>query len=98
MKALIVEKLTVREIDIENTVEGLQKFVGGHFETITLTPGQVTMLVNEEGRLLGMDYNFAASHLARQYIVGPAVIVGVDGEEFCDIPEDIARQIKLRWR
>lgn len=97
MKALRLEGVTVRDIDIEDKLEELQRAVDGYIEVLTLVPGVVAMIVNEEGMLYGMGINLAASAVANQTIVGPALVVGVDGEEFTDIPEDVARFIKRRW-
>ena len=97
MKALKLEGVTVSEIDIDNTLETLQKEVEGYIECLTLVPQKVAMIVNEEGRLCGMAPNLVASAVAGVSIVGPAVVVGIDDEDFCDIPEEYARRIKLRW-
>ena len=97
MKALRLEGVTVRDIDIEDKLEELQRAVDGYIETLTLIPDKCVMIVNEEGKLRELEINLAASAVANQTIVGPALVVGVDGEEFCDIPEDIARYIKRRW-
>lgn len=40
MKALKLEGTSIREVDIENTLEALQEAVFGYIETITLAPGQ----------------------------------------------------------
>ena len=88
-----LEGTSVREIDIENTLEALQEAVFGYIETITLVPGRAVMIVNEEGRIRGMAVNPAASAASGIPVVGPALIVGVDGEEFCDVPEEIVRQL-----
>lgn len=77
-------------IDIPNTLEALQKEVGGYIETVTLSPGCV-MIVDEEGRLKDKPFNRKASDLSGVDIVGDALIVGVEGEEFTDVPEDIIR-------
>ena len=97
MKALRLEGVTVRDIDIEDKLEELQRAVDGYIEVLTLVPGVAAMVVNEEGILYGMEINLAASAVANQTIVGPALVVGLDGENFCDISEDIARYIKRRW-
>lgn len=89
MKAIKFEGRVVSEIEIENTLEALQTAVGGYIETVTLIPDNAVMIVNEEGLLRGMSPNPAASLVARTKIVGPAIIVGVDGEKFTDISEDI---------
>lgn len=73
MKALKISDRSVEEIEIENTLEALQKEVGGYIETVTLVRGYAVM------------------------IVGPALVVGVDGDEFADIPKDVERRIMARW-
>ena len=93
MKALKIEGRTVVPVDIENTLEALQAAVDGYIETVTLIPGKAVMIVNEEGLLRGMTPNPAASMIAKTKIVGPALIVGVDGEDFTDIPAEIRQQI-----
>ena len=93
MKALKLEGVGIREIDIENELGALQEAVYGYIETITLMPDRAVMIVNEEGRIRGMAVNPAASAIAGTQIVGPALVVGVDGEEFTDIPEDIKQRI-----
>ena len=97
MKALRLEGTIIREIDIENTLEALQKEVEGYIECLTLVPQKVAMIVNEEGLLYGMTVNLSASAVAGVGIVGPAVVVGIDGDDFCDIPEEYARHFKRRW-
>ena len=97
MKALRMEGTIIREIDIENTLEALQEAVFGYIETITLVPDRAVMIVNEEGRIRGMAVNPAASTVSGIPVVGPALIVGIDGDDFCDIPEEYARRVKLRW-
>jgi hypothetical protein len=94
MKALRLEGRGIISADIENTLEALQAAVGGYIEAVTLVPGRAVMIVNEEGLLRGMAPNPAASMIAKTKIVGPAIVVGVDGEEFTDIPEDVERCIK----
>lgn len=90
MKALKLEGRTHEVIEIENTLEALQTAVGGYIETVRLRVGNAVMIVNEEGLLLGLPYNTAASGFAGQPIVGTAIIVGVNGDEFTDIPDVIA--------
>lgn len=97
MKALLINDRSVEEIEIENTLEALQKEVGGYIETVTLVRGYAVMIVNEEGLLLGMPSNLTASAIAARKIVGTALVVGVDGDEFTDIPKDVERRIMTRW-
>jgi Domain of unknown function (DUF3846) len=60
-------------------LEELQGYVDGYIETIRLNHreqhgNQDWMIVNEEGRLKGLRPNPAASFIAKQLIVGNAVI------------------------
>lgn len=93
MKALRLEDRSIITADIENTLEALQAAVDGYIEAVTLIPGKAVMIVNEEGLLRGMAPNPAASMIAKTKIVGPALIVGVDGDEFTDFPAEIRQQI-----
>jgi len=93
MKALKLEGRSVSEVEIENTLEALQKEVEGYIETLTIAPDKAVMIVNEEGRIRGMAPNPIASGYTGIGIVGPALIVGVDGDEFCDVPAEIISQL-----
>ena len=96
MRAIQFSGYEVREIDIENTLEALQAAVNGNIEIVALVPNYAAMIVNEEGRLHQMKPNIMASIIAGQKITGPALVVGVDGDEFTSIPPKIARHIKIR--
>ena len=71
--------------EIPNTLEALQEAVGGYIETVTIDT-DACIVCNEEGRLLGLPYNRNVLGIP---FYGPILIVGTDGEEFCDIPEDL---------
>lgn len=65
----------------ENTLEAFQKAVGGYIETVTFAT-DACVICNEEGRIMGLPYNCTfCSH----DFVGPILIVGVKGEEFCSL-------------
>jgi hypothetical protein len=96
MKALKIENRKVTLTDIANStpdeeLHALQETIGGYIEPITIANDAV-MIVNEEGLLKCLNQNALASLVARQQIVGTAVIVGLgvdaDGAAvFCDCPE-----------
>lgn len=71
-----------RWVDIENSLESLQREVGGYIEAVTLT-SDCALIVNEEGRLIGLPYNCTVCNLD---LVGPVLAIGIDGEEFADCP------------
>ena len=76
---------------IPNTLEALQEIVGGYIETVTVETDLVA-IVNEEGRLMGLPYNV---HLCGVPIVGPLIFAGVDGDEFCDVPDGVPELISF---
>ena len=62
------------------TLSELKEFVGGYIECIYLTPKQV-MVINEEGKLIGLPYNVVATEAFRMafqptddFIVGDALL------------------------
>lgn len=97
MKAIRIMRSDLSDINIDNTLEALQRAVDGYIEAITLVPNKAVMIVNEEGKLRRMYPNILASAIAGTQIVGTALIVGVDGEEFTDIPLEVARHIHIRF-
>lgn len=72
-------------IDIENDLSALQHEVGGYIEAVTLCDN-MALIVDEEGILKGKKYN---TTLAGVHIVGTALLVGVDGDDFCDVDTPI---------
>ena len=79
----------IRQID--NELSALQDLVGGYIQTVYLPHG-VIMIVNEEGKLMGLKPNFRLEH---DLIVGTAVFVSAEGEEFAGLSE---RQENYIWR
>lgn len=80
---------------IENTLEELQGIVGDYLEAVTIND-QVVILCDEEGKLKGLEPNFGIARgtdgiiitdpeHGEDIIVGPAIIVGVHGDEFADL-------------
>lgn len=77
---------------ISDSLENLQKTVGGHIETVTLDNGLV-LICNEEGRIRNMPYNFTLRRMwgvvtVQNVIFGTVIACGADGDEFADIPID----------
>ena len=74
---------------MSNTLQAFQKAVDGPIETISIVPQGIVCIVNEEGKLRNLEPNFYMGRAPfGDRIVGTAVIVGTDGEEFCDCPID----------
>lgn len=68
---------------VDNTLEALQKIVGGLIETVTLA-ADLVIICNEEGRIMDLPDNCT---LYGFNFVGPIIIAGVDGCEFADVPD-----------
>ena len=91
------------------TLAELQKLVGGPIEAIPtmLSDGwaredgaRVVMIVNEEGRLLGLPHNEDASLMAAFSvgpIVGAAVIMIGVGDELLGLLPEAAERIAAEW-
>lgn len=78
-----------RVIEIGSELDDLQKEVGGWFECIHLSE-DADILVNEEGRLMGMPYNCTIGGYA---FVGPVLIVGVNGDNFASVDANSVEKI-----
>lgn len=66
-----------------NVLRWLQQAVDGYIEAVTIFD-KLVVICNEEGRLRGLPYN---CDIFAHRFVGDLVFVGVDGEEFTDVPE-----------
>ena len=68
--------------NISVTLKNLQNIVGGPIECVSCG-GSTVIICNEEGKLRRLEPNF---RIMSDISVGEAIIIGVDGEDFCDIP------------
>ena len=71
-------------IEIDNTLEALQNMVGGYIETLTVFE-DAALVFNEEGRLKGLPVNCRIFGIE---------LVGIDGEDFTDVPEGAIRVLR----
>lgn len=81
-----------RSVWISDTLENLQRTVGGCIETVTLQRGLV-VICDEEGRLKGKPHNCTVGGVE---FVGDIIVAGVEGEELADYPSDF-RTIKAAY-
>ena len=71
--------------NITPSLENLQKIVGGYIECIPLRD-DVVILVNEYGKIQGLDFNIPHPFTNKDFLVGTLIVLGVDGDEFSDLP------------
>ena len=94
MKAIRKEPGKFPEVvEIPNTLEGVQKAVGGYIEVYQVST-DLAILCDEEGKLKGEEYNCT---LLGEDFVGTILLVGLDGPEFCDVNPHVAELFKMLW-
>ena len=78
-----------RMTEIENTLEAFQEAVGGYIETVTLERTGLVVIVNEEGKLMGLPLNgmLNIGRLIGEPLAGPVLVVQADpdGEDFAGV-------------
>ena len=95
MRVVICEPGKLSRIaEIQPGLESLQQIVGGYIEPYYGFKEDVCIICNEEGRLLGLPYNVT---ICGTSFVGSILFAGVNGEEFCDVPDAWSPSIMGRW-
>lgn len=77
---------------VSNTLENLQRTVGGYIECVTDPDGKFVIICDEEGRLKDKPYNCTVNfgqHRHPVSFVGDIVAVGMGEEDFEDLPAEI---------
>ena len=69
-------------VEIDNTLEALQKEVGGYIEVVNVTT-DAALVLNEEGFIRCLPFNINFGGLRT---FGTILLVGVRGEAFTDTP------------
>lgn len=86
--------------EIDYTLKTFQEIVGGYIETVPVLH-DVTMIVNEEGKIKRMPRNIILGQDFVDMIVGTLILVGVDdeSEEFTDCPMNLKtwEQLLRAW-
>lgn len=70
-----------KEIELDNTLEAMQKFVDGDIECLTFydSGSEVVLICNDEGKLLGLTLNRPLWDRA-DVLAGPGFLAGCDNE------------------
>lgn len=91
-------------------LKALQEIVEGHIETVPTVMSSgwskekdvgLTLIINEEGKLLGMPVNRLATDMAYLFndaIVGNAILIGTTDEDFIGLTKEAAENIMEKWR
>lgn len=91
LTAIIKEPGRAPEIEeIPDVLENYQLIVDGYIECVRWDDDHV-LIVNEEGKLRGLEKNF---WYGGDIIVGTAIWIGVDGEDFTDIQPGLIDEVE----
>ena len=85
--------------NISDTLKNLQKTVDGRIEVVPIT-SEAVLIVNEDGKIFDLPKNFRMGKFPFvDVILGTVIVLGVDGEEFCDCPISFAtwKQLLKEW-
>lgn len=85
--------------NISTSLKNLQSIVDGPIETVSCG-GSSVIICNEEGKIRGLQPNFRIGFgWLADVIVGEAIVIGVDGEDFCDLPIgfDVWKKLLKEW-
>ena len=94
IKVVLVEPNEKAKVtEIENTLENLQKIVGGYIECIYPFEDNVGLICNEEGKLIGLEPNRVLRDddgNAVDIIFGTFIITGLTEDDFGSLTDEQA--------
>ena len=80
------------KMELEGTLKSMQTFVGGSIQAIYPFDDPVDIVCNEEGKLMGLEYNRALydeSGAIYDIICGSFFICGLGEDDFASLPEKL---------
>ena len=104
MKVLIVDPgKTPYAKEITNTLEEMQKIVGGYIQAIYPFPEEIALICNEEGKLLGLPMNRALRDEAGKIydVISGAFFLcaaPADSDNFTGLTEEQIEKYTRRFR
>lgn len=97
MTVLVVEPgYEPYEKTIPNTLEAKQELVGGLITAIYPYEEMVAIVANDEGILLGMDFNRSVEG-GYGGVFGPFFVCGLTEDDFCSLPPDQMERFKKKF-
>ncbi len=102
MRVVMLEpEVEAYEAEIDGSLKGMQKIVGGHIEPFFVLGKDACIIVNEEGKLRGLPINREIYSEGGRYldtVVGTAFICGLGLADFCSLTDDQIEEYKDRFR
>lgn len=71
---------------ISNTLENLQRSVGGHIEAVQTGVRGAVIICDEDGKYKPYEKNFKMGMIFWDTVMGTVVVCGTKGDEFADVP------------
>ena len=97
IRVLVVEPMKEPKVEyIENTLDGMQRVVGGLIEEIDLNDNTV-LVCNEEGILLGMPFNRSMEG-GYGGVFGTFFVCGLGEEDFCSLTPEQMETYRRKFR
>ena len=95
MKILLLEPgKTVREAEIDGSLESMQAVVGGLITAVYPYEEMVAVVANDEGLLMGMPLNRKLDDYT--IIAGTFFLCGLSKDSFADLSPELMEQFKRR--
>ena len=80
------------KMELDGTLESMQTFVGGTIQAVYPFDDPVAIVCNEEGKLLGLEYNRALRDekgAIYDIICGPFFVCGLGEDDFESLPDQL---------
>lgn len=92
-----------RMIEIEDTLESMQKVVGGNIEEYMPFDDEVAIVCNNKGKHNGMQPNrevYSDDKKIKDIIFGPFFVccVSIESESFKSLPEDLVKKYEEKFK
>lgn len=81
-----------RKMELEGTLKSIQAFVGGTIQAIYPFDDPVAIVCNEEGKLMGLEYNRALRDekgAVYDILCGPFFVCGLGEDDFASLSESL---------
>ena len=102
MKVLRIKPMCRPEvIDIDGSLESLQKEVGGLIQATYPWDDKVALICNDEGKLMGLEFNrplYSAVAQMYIYVAGTFLIVGLTDDDFCSLSVAMIEKYTMMFR
>lgn len=102
MKVLRIKPMCRPEvIEIDGSLESLQKEVGGMIQATYPWDDKVALICNDEGKLMGLEFNrplYNADAQMYDYVVGTFLIVGLTEDDFGSLSDEMIEKYTKMFR